>query len=55
METLTSNEDAASDAKSIREGAVYNEDQAYAEANYVKNIVKMTVMWTAANFSGVLL
>ena len=54
-ETLSSNDDVKSDNKSIREGAIYNEDQAYAEKNYVWNIVKMTVMWTAANFSGVLL
>jgi hypothetical protein len=44
-----------SDNKSIREKDIYNEDQAYAERNYVWNIAKMTVMWTAANFTGVLL
>lgn len=34
---------------------MYDEDQAFAEQNYVWNIARMTVMWTAANFSGVLL
>ena len=34
---------------------MYGDDQEFAEKNYAWNIAKMTVMWTAANFSGVLL
>ena len=44
-----------SDIQSIHESQLYDQDQAFAAENYTGNIVRMTVMWTAANFSGVLL